>query len=225
MPKRTYADWGELITKSESRMQKRIHEWRDYLSFYRMDISNEELTDLGLAVHVNYQFGIARNILPTVYFKNPDVLVSPRFTSGAALLGPNAQQYVLMKFKAAKARQKLLQYQLEFINFEDEARRCIFDALFCGYSVMKIGYKPQMEKPKDQDPFDEALGELAGMDIDGLLGNTQDEEEEGAYDPNQRVTKQNPLCSPGQSGQLPYGPQRHSPGGSPLVRPFNPTPT
>jgi hypothetical protein len=190
----TYSDWGREITEAERRMQDRLSEWRTYLDFYRTDLESAEALEAGLAVYINYHFSTIRNILSSVYFRNPDILVSPRFSGGYDMYGEQGKMMVLMKYKFAKARQKLLQYQVEKMKFQDEARRVIFDALVAGYGVVKLGYKPRMDSLALGG--EKSLGEL---DVDALLAMLEDEEaaekkeEDASYEPNQRVSEQNPF--------------------------------
>lgn len=194
--KRSYGDWGEILTRAERRMDDILSDYNDYLDQYRMETESEEAAASGLTVNINYHFALIRNILPSVFFRNPSVIVSPRFTSGYQAMGPQGVQMVTMKYKQAKARQKLLEYQLEKIKFDDEFRRVIMDALF-SFGVMKVGYKPRMDNLSEKAPS--TLDEMDVLDVDSMLAELLGEEEAGkddsaSYEPNQRITKQNPFA-------------------------------
>jgi hypothetical protein len=134
------------------------------------------------SVWVNYHFGFSRVILPSIYYKNPEVLVSPRKTTPLP--------WALML-------EDLINYQLEEIDFEREMRKIILDALFAGYGVMKFGYAPALTKKKRLPD----VTKVDGMDVESILSDIfstipgeMGEEKEIDFDPNQNVTGYNPFA-------------------------------
>lgn len=132
-----YGLWQDRLRKSDARMQQRIQEWDRYMAQYRMDESfNAQLGTRSTddLVWTNYFFAYSRVILPSIYYRNPEILVSP---------GPNTEPVF------AKIVEMLLNWQARELGFEWEARRAIFNALFRGVGVIKQGFAPRLlEKPK-----------------------------------------------------------------------------
>lgn len=185
MPSRTeserYGDWATKIRERETAMQPRWNDWQKYLKLYRMDFSESDLPPED-SVWLNYLFALCRVILPSIYFRNPDVLVSPR--------GITRQEYAAMK-------ERLLKYQIGEIGFEREMRRVIFDCLITGTGVLKLGFGPALRKPERARSSIEAVNNLMedfferGNDIYGPPTET----EKGTEDSfDQRISSDNPFA-------------------------------
>lgn len=150
-----YGEWSDRLSLAEKAMAERMQRWDRYYQYYRMDLDSaqsENSTDEIPAdsIWVNYQFGISRIILPSIYYRNPDILVEPR-TNAADPLRP----------LKAKVQEELLNYQLREIDFETEARTAIMDALYCGVGAVKLGFAPALRKPlKVADPFTSVLEDM-----------------------------------------------------------------
>lgn len=146
MPRKNSAEeymlWMGRLQERERTLRDRTVEWNKYLRHYRMRLTEEEAPD-GDNVWVNLHFALSRVILPSIYYKNPDILVRPRKDT--------PYFYALML-------ESLLNYQVEAIGFEQEMRRVVFDALFCGIGVMKYGYEPALRKQVERmDPITQQL--------------------------------------------------------------------
>ena len=128
-----YQKWIDRIKEREAFLKAKIQDWNRYMRLYRMALSHEETLNAsgsgGDTVWLNYHFALSRIILPSVYFRNPDVLVSP-------LRGTPLTYCVLLE--------KLINKQLTDIDFDLEMRKVIFDTLFCGIGIMKFGYAPAL---------------------------------------------------------------------------------
>jgi hypothetical protein len=159
-----FGRWAERIRDADAKMSHRYTEWNRYLRHYRMSLSDAE-SPTGEAVWVNHFFGLARVILPSIYYRNPEVLVSP---------GPQTAPI------SAKIKELLLNYQLQELGFEWEARKSIFDALFFGIGLVKMGFAPRLQKVTQRDLEESALAEMFGL-----------EEESEEYD--QRVSDKLPF--------------------------------
>jgi hypothetical protein len=123
-----YETWASRLSDRESHVAGRATEWDKYLRYYRQDVDDSELPT-GTRIWVNYQYGLSRLLLPSIYFRNPEVVVRPR--------GATPQAYCALL-------RDLLNYELTELEFEDEARKCVFDAFFCGIGVMKFGFAPAL---------------------------------------------------------------------------------
>ena len=147
----------ELIKEREHFLRSKIQDWNSYMRLYRMALTPQEQMEAsgsgGDTVWINYHFALSRIILPSVYFRNPDVVISP-------LRGTPLSYCVLLE--------KLINKQLEDIDFDLEMRKIVFDTLFCGIGIMKFGFAPALHgKPKKSSPdeFAEAAVSLFEEDL------------------------------------------------------------
>lgn len=152
-----YQEWIDRIKEREAFLKTKITAWNQFMRLYRMSLTSEEkLAASGSdndTVWLNYHFGLSRIILPSVYFRNPDVIISP-------LRGTPLTYCVLLE--------KLINKQLCDIDFDLEMRKVVFDTLFCGIGVMKFGYAPVLqEKPAKttQDEFADTAMSLFEEDL------------------------------------------------------------
>jgi len=162
VPKETiderYSKWSERIDVSKRLIKNRIDEWQEFLRYYRLDLREGE-APTGDNVWINFQFAYSRIILPSIYYRNPDMNVRPRRK------GQTSQLELL----AAEVKDDVLNYQFEELAFEVEARRVIFDTLFCGYGVMKFGFAPKLAEQKK-------VSEITTLDFEALF---EEEDEPG----------------------------------------------
>lgn len=128
-----YQEWIDRIKEREAFLKRKVQNWNQFMRLYRMTLTSDERLSAagsdGDSVWLNYHFGLSRVILPSVYFRNPDVLVSPRQSTPLTYC-------VLLE--------KLINKQLEDIDFDLEMRKVVFDVLFCGIGIMKFGYAPAL---------------------------------------------------------------------------------
>ena len=115
MAKDEYSQWAERLSNREAYVSGRASQWDKYLRYYRMDLATDEAYP-GDNIWINYQYGLARLLLPSIYFRNPEVILRPR--------GATPQAYCLLL-------RDLVNYELAELEYEDEARKCVFDSFFC----------------------------------------------------------------------------------------------
>lgn len=173
-----YARWMRRIAEREASLSARLVEWNRYLRFYRMRLTEEEAPE-GDNVWVNMQFALSRVILPSIYYKNPDILVSPRKDT---------------TYLQALLWEVLLNHQVEAIGLEQEMRKIVFDTLFCSLGVIKQGYEPALSgdtgtKYKEVERLMEEYS--AGP---GSLFDEEDQLEEPAEDVDPRITDLDPFA-------------------------------
>jgi len=144
-----FGRWSSRISDGEEMLKDRVALWDKYLSYYRMDLPEHEVPE-GDNVFTNHLFGLSRIILPSVYFKNPEITVVPR--------GRTPSEY-------AKIHEALLQYEIEEIGMEREIRNTVMDCLFCGLGVIKLGYAPKLDnlRHKVRDPFEVDAEDLLSL--------------------------------------------------------------
>jgi hypothetical protein len=163
-----YAKWRDRIHKHRELIKPRIAEWKANLALYRQEFpENSKVKPESDAIYINHYFNLVRTIIPSIYFKNPEVLCDPRNGTPPEF---------------AKVKEQLINYQLERIHFDMEARRVVFDAFTAGYGVMKFGFGSALERPV------QITDELS---LDDTLGLTPTQEEEFH---DSRVTNDDPFA-------------------------------
>lgn len=151
-----YQEWATRIREREAFLARKITAWNTYLRMYRMELSESERMSSSCSnddsVWLNYQFGLSRIILPSVYFRNPDVIISPR-------RGTPLTYCVVLE--------KLINKQFEDIDFDLEMRKIVFDTLFCGIGIMKFGFAPALGSmaKTTQDEFADVAISLYDEDL------------------------------------------------------------
>ena len=110
------------IGKFQQRLGTRTQQWRRNLRYYHgaYDVDNTG----GRRVITNLVFGLVQRIIPSVYFKNPHVAVNPQ--------GSTPRQM-------AKLLELVVNYVFGIIGVDTEMRKIIFDALFRGVGIGKVG--------------------------------------------------------------------------------------
>lgn len=121
--------WAGRIAERESFMRSRYANLSKYYDYYRNDVPEHESD----SVRVNYIFGLTRSILPAVYYKNPEVVCQP--------VRDTPRMY-------ARMNELLLNYQFEELDFEEEARMCVWNALYAGSGPIKFGFAPRLLQKK-----------------------------------------------------------------------------
>ena len=174
MAKDLYQEWALKLADREAHVTGRSHYWDKYLRYYRMDVPAAKEG----GIWVNYQYGLSRLLLPSIYFRNPEVVVNPR--------GGTPMAYCMLL-------RDLLNYELVEIEYEDEARKVVFDTFFCGLGVMKFGFAPVLRKRKSPTPMERAQMLFQAMFEAGAPEGDRLEKDLTDFDPNQRITNELPF--------------------------------
>jgi hypothetical protein len=171
-----YEEWSSLIHEREVALRSRIVDWDRYLRHYRMDLTPEEVPPDD-SVWLNLFFTFSRIILPSIYYRNPDIIVSP--------LRDTPLTY-------ATLLEKLLNWQFRKMRFEREGRKVCFDALFCDLGVVKLGYGPALQGQARSRMDQEEFFEEASAFADEL--EEASEEKPMGWEPDERLTGWNPFA-------------------------------
>ncbi len=142
-----YGEWCSRISIAEKELEFHVDEWDANLKRYRGEYqyTDDPQDD---SVRINHQFALARIILPSVYFQNPDVMCIPRGITPLPI---------------ANVREQILNHQFELQDVETEFRDTIFDSLFCGLGWIKQGFGdieltgPKTEVDEYSDMFNEPI--------------------------------------------------------------------
>lgn len=170
-----YGDWSERIRNRRTFLRGKIDEWDKYLRYYRMDLTQEE-APTGDTVWLNYQFGLSRVILPSIYYRNPDVMVLPRRET---------------PLEYAKMLEDLLGFQVEQMDFEGEMRRIVLDTFFMGLGVMKFGFSPVLHSKARKGTVDEYAEASQSLFDENLW---QASKKQSFFEPDQRISETDPFA-------------------------------
>jgi hypothetical protein len=171
--------WMRLIQLSIEWKRPYVEKWNrviDYLKgqYFEPSESGDEVDQICVNMvrpHVNV-------VVPAVYSRNPDVLVTPRRLDQAA------DEVII---KRAEIMQNLLRYYLEELDIKTEAKLCILDAILTGHGWMKTGYETEIEVIEEGSK--EKKETLISMFLKSVGVKEFDEEKE-PYRPNEKVVSE-----------------------------------
>jgi len=119
--------------------------------------------DEKLPATLNIIFPIVKNIVPTLYFKNPKILASPKRKEDEA---------------SAPMAAELLNYYHGELNIKEQIQLSIFDALVVGMGVVKTGYATQFGADIPDDEEEKRREKSKFQKIKEALGFSKPKEEE-----------------------------------------------
>jgi hypothetical protein len=109
------------------RLDPHLTQWRRNLAYYH---GRYDIDDNGKRrVITNLVFGLANRIIPSVYYKNPYVLASPR--------GDTPREF-------SKLIEAIANLLINTLSVDMEMRRVVFDSLFRGIGIVKVGMAPKV---------------------------------------------------------------------------------
>jgi hypothetical protein len=168
--------WFRLIQLSQEWKRPYVETWNrtiDYLKGkYFDDMDDEDRICINMVrPHVNV-------VIPAVYSRNPDVIVTPR------RLDQVPEEIII---KRAEIMQSLLRYYLKELDIKTEVKLCILDAVLTGHGWMKTGYETEIETIEEESR--EKKETLISMLLKSV-GVKEQEEEKEAYRPNEKVVSE-----------------------------------
>ena len=158
--KESPSDWEDRINAAieYKRDYCDSNNWKEYREYYRGNYDNWQ-GDFPLLSY-NVIYAIANVLGPSVYPRNPTVLMSPR-KPGAAMF--------------AKLAESVANWLIQEMNVKREVRTAVLHTFFCGASMMKIGYEGQYEMPERNeiqlilDEYEESPTGMLGETLSGGL--------------------------------------------------------
>lgn len=173
------------ITQDE--VQKRLRdislslEWRkpkeqvwdriiDYLKgMYYDDVSEMD------RICVNMVHPHVRIVIPAIYSRNPDVIVS---------MGKFEDNISDLDKKRAEIMQRVIRYDIKELGLKEEVKLCLLDAILTGMAWVKTGYETEfIEDKKDKEPIISKL--LKSL-------NLKDSDNEEEFQPNEKIGSERP---------------------------------
>jgi hypothetical protein len=176
-------EWQERIKLGEAFRQPHEDKWMRFIGYMQNKFIDVMPANQADYIGVNLVHPMVKVIIPSIYSKNPDVVVVPR-----------QEKYQ----QAAYDMQKFIRYIFREIDLKTEVKLTILDALLCGHSWIKTGFATQFEaieeeKEKKQTLIDYALS---------IMGVASSEEEEDNYSeenkqryaaaPNEKIVQERP---------------------------------
>lgn len=180
--------WQNRIRVSAAWREPYETKWKRYLDYLQNRYLEVNDLDKGDQIVVNLVHPMVRVIIPSIYSKNPDVVVYPRKNDS-------------MTVEAANVMQMYLRYIFKEIGLKKEIKLTILDALLMGHGWIKTGYYSAYEE--DEENSKEATKSKVSTLIDMFLkamGIKQptdkelDEENKEAYalNPNEKIVEERP---------------------------------
>lgn len=152
--RRTLEDWQNLLAKAESYKEDpnfgHSTQWAEFRNYYRGRFPGVEEHGL-LPYNITYAFG--QVLIPSVYYQNPGLLVSPR-QPGFEI--------------ASKVLESIGHWLIQELRVKQILRQAILDAYLCGRGIIKIGYDSEFSLP-DRNLVAELLGEDVEQ-VEPMLG-------------------------------------------------------
>jgi len=134
MAEKKHEKFRDLIHLTVKKRSEREKEWKRNIRFYDFEanhwasIAGFDVQDKNIPVDRvawNLVRSNTKRIVPSVYFRNPKVLVTPKRDQD---------------FDQAPFIEKLLNYTIDQIGLKVQMKRCVTDALLTSMAVMKGGY-------------------------------------------------------------------------------------
>lgn len=108
-------------------------------------------------IALNEVYPIVQANLPAIFFRNPRVFMKPRtkffFAKRRDPISGKMEEVQLDASKSAKTQEALLNYLLPSINYKEEVRKTLLDALLYPYGVMWHGYKGDFGMTEEQSLY------------------------------------------------------------------------
>lgn len=138
--------------RNEDELLPRLHR---NLARYTGDFVPEIAHDWDILLNEIYP--IVQFNVPSIFFRNPRVFLRPRSKSFIARRrDPVTGQMVdipLDSSKSAKTQEAILNYTIQEINYKEESRKILFDALVGTHGVLWHGYKGEFGMTAEQSIF------------------------------------------------------------------------
>lgn len=128
---------------------------------------------------VNMVYPHVKVVIPSIYSRNPDVVVIPRRRDSVS------DDIVR---KRAQNMQSLLRYLLKSLDIKSEIKLCILDGILTGHAWVKTGYDTEFEKIAQEDYSEKSV-------ITNLLekmGISEEDEEESEFQSNEKIVSERP---------------------------------
>lgn len=123
-------DWMSKLRNAEQHRRNKFRQvWQLVLDQYRGHYYPEQTPMAQVAVNV--VAGIVNVIIPTIYFQNPELVLSPR--------RPGTERRV-------KLTETLLNYYHDELETDTQIKRTILDALIYGVGYIKMGWEVDVER-------------------------------------------------------------------------------
>lgn len=128
---------------------------------------------------INIIYPIVKNVIPTLYWKNPYITSIPKKAS---------------EEDSAPYAASLLNYYFEQLNIKEVNKQVIFDAFVFGMGVCKIGYATQFGTDIEDESLEKEREKKKKQGILEVLGLRKPKEEEKSenIDLNEFITSENP---------------------------------
>lgn len=132
-------------------------------------------------VCVNMVYPHVKVVIPSIYSRNPDVLVIPR--------RKEAFNDDLIR-KRAEIMQNLLRYLLKSLDLKSEVKLCILDGILTGHAWVKTGYATEFETVEEEKA--ESKKSVISTLLQTLGINEEEDEEDSEFQSNEKIVSERP---------------------------------
>lgn len=153
--------------------------WNRVLDYFKGKYFNVLTEDEQICVNMVYPH--VKVVIPSIYSRNPDVIVIPR----------RREQYNDdMARKRAEIMQNLLRYLLKSLDIKSEVKLCILDGILTGHAWVKTGYSTEFEKINEEDKKDQSVISTILQKMG--IKEKDDDEEPDDFQPNEKIVAERP---------------------------------
>lgn len=146
--------WFDRVERANKALEKQAGEWKERLRNYEGLYFKGEDPE-GHQFSANIVQGLAKLVVPSIYFRDPKILCSPR--------RPNTEEQ-------CRLTESLLNYWIGEMGLKKIAKQVLLDAYLFGTGYVKVGYEVRTEE--DLEPVTNLAGEPLSTDTqEALLQN------------------------------------------------------
>lgn len=171
-------DWFNKINMSLKWREPYEDTWNRILDYFKGKYF-KVLTDQD-QVCVNMVYPHVKVVIPSIYSRNPDVIVIPR--------RKEAYNDDLIR-KRAEIMQNLLRYLLKSLDLKSEVKLCILDGILTGHAWVKTGYDTEFETINEET--DKKKSVISSL-LQTLGINEEEDEEANEFQSNEKIVAERP---------------------------------
>jgi hypothetical protein len=170
--------WLNRINMSLKWRQPYEDVWNRILDYFKGKYFNVLTEDEQICVNMVYPH--VKVVIPSIYSRNPDVIVIPRRRE---LYNDDIAR------KRAEIMQNLLRYLLKSLDVKSEVKLCILDGILTGHAWVKTGYDTEFEKIDDEKKEKQSV--ISSL-LQKLGVKEKEEEEDTEFQPNEKIVSERP---------------------------------
>ena len=134
--KMSVSKWQDRILRTNKIYEPWHNQYKTWVRFFRGEQwTTEELVQVDNPIVINYVFNTIKTLIPTLFFKNPKMFVSP-----------TRPEFI----DAAILAQEIINYDWHLLELKKEIKLSILRTLIGGLSWFETGYTFEVEEVQDE---------------------------------------------------------------------------